>query len=116
VNTLWGKHTKSNKLIASLKGEKLLITSTRLKWLLNHGCIITKLYGIIPAKPRRCFEGFMNWVSDERRKGDVDVKYAIIAECAKIIGNASFGRTVMDKNKHKNIKFVNEAKYNKYKK
>jgi len=57
----------------------------------------------------------MDWVSDERRKGDIDNKYAIIAECYKTIGNSSFGRTVMNKNKHKNVKYGNEAKYNKCK-
>jgi len=40
-NLLQNNHTKSRKLIATLKGEKLLIKSTRLKWLINHGCVIT---------------------------------------------------------------------------
>ena len=115
VKDLWGKHTTSRKLIATFKGEKVLIKSTRLKWLLKHGCVITKLHGVIPAKPRKCFEGFMKWVSDERKKGDIDMKYAIIAECAKVIGNSSFGRTVMDKSKHKNVKYADEIKYNKLK-
>jgi len=109
------KFTKSRKLIASLKGEKLVIMSTRLKWLINHGCIITKIYEVIEAVPWKIFAGFMEWVSDERRKGDIDQKYRIIAECCKTIGNSSFGRTVMDKNKHKNVKYSNESKFNKYK-
>jgi len=45
------------------------------KW---HSCVITKLHGIIEAVPR-----FMDWVSDERRKGDIDNKYAITARCIK---------------------------------
>jgi len=47
---------------------------------------------------------------DERRKGDINQKYKIIAECCKRIGNSSFGRTVMDKSKHKNVKYANEVK------
>ena len=93
VKDLWGKHTTSRKLKATIKGEKLLFKSTRLKGLLNHGCEITKF----PAISRRYFEGFMHRVSDERRKGDIDVKYATILECTKVIGNSSFGRTVVDK-------------------
>jgi len=46
------KFSKSKKLIATLKGEKLLIKSTRLKWLVEHGCIITEVYGVIEAIPR----------------------------------------------------------------
>jgi hypothetical protein len=80
-----------------MKGEKILRKSMRLKWLVKHGCVVRKLHGYIKAKPRRCFEGFMNWVSDERRKGEVDLKYAILAEGAKTVGNSSFGRAVINK-------------------
>jgi len=83
--------------------------STRLKWLVDHGCIITKIYGVIEAIPRKIFAGFMNWVSNERRKGDIDQKYMIIAECCKTIGNSSFGPTIMDKNEHKIVKYCNEG-------
>jgi len=78
----------------------------------DHGCIVTKLHGVIPAVPRRCFEGFMNWVSDERRKGDIDTRYTIIAEACKSIGNSAFGRTVMNKNCHRNVKYCNEHDFN----
>jgi len=106
------KFTKSKKLIATLKGETLLIKSPRLKWLVDHGCVITKIYGVIEAVLRKLFARFINWVSDERRKGDIDQKYMNFAECCKTIDNASFGRTVMNKNKHKNVKYGNEFKYN----
>ena len=109
------KYTKSRKLVATLKGEKQIIKSTRLQWLLSHGCVVTKLHGVIPAIPNRCFKGFVDWVSDERRKGDVDSIYAIIAEAAKTIGNSAFGRTIMDKNKHQSVVYCNEAKFNKLK-
>jgi len=57
----------------------------------------------------------MDWISNERRKGDIDKKYAIIAECCETIGNSSFGRTVMDKTKHKDAKYGDEIKFNKSK-
>jgi len=38
--------------------------STRLKWLIEHGCVITKIYGVIEAIPREIFKGFMQWMSD----------------------------------------------------
>jgi len=108
------KFTRSRKLIALLKRDKLVIISTRLKWLVDHGCIITKIYGVIKAIPRKIFSEFMQWVSDERRKGDIDKKYMITAECCKTIGNSSFGRTIMDKSKHKNVKYANETKFDQY--
>jgi hypothetical protein len=109
------KLSKSRKLIGALKATKILVKSTRLRWLIQHGCEITKLYGVIQAKPGRVFKDFMDWVSDERRKGDVDEKYAIIADGAKTVGNSAFGRTGMDKNKHKKVKFCNEIQFNRAK-
>lgn len=115
LQKLGKKPTKCRRLIATLKAENILLKSTTVKWLIEHGCIVTKLYGVIEAKRRRIFKGFMEWVTNERRKGDVDIKYAIIADAAKIVGNSAFGRTAMDKNKHKKVKFCNEVQFNRAK-
>ena len=66
------KCTKSRKLIASRKAKRISMTSTELKWLLEKGAIVTKLYGVIPAERGRPFKNFTDWVSEERRKGDRD--------------------------------------------
>ena len=109
------KPHKTRKLVATMKGEKIVIKSTRLKWLLNKGCVVSKLHSVIPATPRRCFEGFMNWVADERRKGDKDITHAIIAEGAKLVGNSAFGHTIMNKSKHKKVILSDENTFNRYK-
>jgi hypothetical protein len=109
------KYGKTRKLISSLKGTKLLIKSERLAWMIKHGCIVDKLYGIIPAQKGRVFKAFMEKVSEERRKGDADPKYAIIAEMWKLVGNSAFGRTGMNKNKHKNVKYCTEMQFNRKK-
>ena len=57
----------------------------------------------------------MDWVSNERPKGDQDIKYAIIAENAKIVGNAAFGHTIINKSKHKKTILCDENKFNMYK-
>ena len=109
------KYAKTKKLIGTLKGTNLLIKSTRLKWLIKHGCIVDKLYGVIPAKRGRIFQKFMDKVSEERRKGDTDEKYKIIGEMWKLVGNSAFGRTGMNKNKHKNVKYCTEMQFNRKK-
>jgi hypothetical protein len=109
------KFTESKKLIGTLQATQILLSSDSLKWLVEHGCIVTKLYGVIPAIPRKIFKGFVDWVSDERRKGDEDTKYSIVADCAKTVGNSAFGRTIMNKNKHKKTQFCDEKKFNKLK-
>lgn len=109
------KPSKSKKLVTTMKAEKILIKSTRLRWMLEDGCVVTKLHGVIEAKRGRVFKDFMNWVSDERRKGDVDQKYAIISEGAKLVGNSAFGVTGMDKNKHRKVKMCDEIQFNRAK-
>jgi hypothetical protein len=56
-----------------------------LQWLINHGCVVTHLYGVIKATPWKIFSGFVDWVSDERRKGDSGEINEIIADTAKIV-------------------------------
>ena len=109
------KFIKSRKLIATLKATRILIKSNRLKWLIEKGAKITKIYGVIPAIKEKPFKEFADWVSDERRKGDIDNKYAIIAEAAKTVGNSAYGRTGMNKNNFKNIKFCTEKQFNRAK-
>ena len=109
------KYTKSRKLICSLKADNLWIKSTSLKWLLEHGCKVDKLYAVIKAKPGRPFKGFMDKVSDERRKGDIDKKYATIADMWKTVGNSAVGRTAMNKSKHRNVKYCTEMEFNRIK-
>src|SRR5271156_1819315 len=86
-----GKTVSSRKLIASLKGTRIVVNSNLLKWYIEHGCVITKLYGIIPAQRGTPFRAFGDWVSNERRKGD-----AIIDEAAKVKGDVNLKFTIID--------------------
>ena len=67
---------------------------------------------MIPAERGNIFKGFMDKVTNERRKGDDDLKYAIIAEMWKLVGNSAFGRTGMNKSKHRNVHFCDEHQFN----
>jgi hypothetical protein len=105
----------NRKLIASLKATEILMKSTQLKWLVEKGVVVTKLYGVIPAQRSKPFKEFVNWVSDERRKGDVDTTHAIIGEAAKLVGNSAYGRTGMNKNKFQKVRFCDEKQFNRAK-
>ena len=109
------KCTTSRKLVTSLKATRILMKSTRLKWLIEKGAVITKVYGVIPAKRGTPFEKFVDWVSDERRKGDIATHYAIIADAAKTVGNSAYGKTGANKNKFKKVRFCNEKQFNRAK-
>ena len=109
------KFSKSRKLIASLKATRVLLLSGYLKWLVEKGVVISKVYGVIPAERGAPFQGFVDWVSNERRKGDRNTQYAIIGEAAKTVGNSAYGRTGMNKNKFQKIKYCNEQQFNRAK-
>lgn len=103
----------TRKLISSYKGEKVLIKSTRLRWMIEKGLVVSKIHGYIKCTFANIFKEFVDWVSDERRKGDVDEDYEIMASMAKNIGNSAFGRTGMNKNKFNKTKYGDELLYNK---
>jgi hypothetical protein len=104
---------KSRKLISSFFGEGILIKSDRLNWLVNKGMVITKIHGYIPCEKGKIFKKFVQKVSDERRKGDIDPKYKIVSDMWKNVGNSAFGRTGMDKSKFGNTVYGNIKAYDK---
>jgi len=72
-------------LIGSLKGEKILLATPLLKWYLEHGLVVTKIYQVVEYTPETCFESFGEAVSSARRAGDVDPSKAIIADTMKLV-------------------------------
>ena len=77
-----------------------------LKWYLDHGLEVTKIHQVIEFKPQRCFHQFVQEVSDARRHGDSDESKAILADTCKLLGNASYGSTIMDQEKFQSLKYV----------
>jgi len=100
-----GRAKPARKLIGSYFGEKILIYTPLLKWYLEHGMEITNTYSFIKASSHRAFKPFMEEVSNARRQGDADKSKAMIAEMMKLVGNSAFGRSGMDKTKHKEVKY-----------
>ena len=79
-----------------MKGDKILLYTPLSKWYLEHGLEITKFYQAITYTPKKCFTRIVEEVSDARRAVHVNEDMVIIAETMKLIGNALYGRTVMD--------------------
>lgn len=68
------KETKANfketrYLIGSMYGEKILLTTPLIRWYLDHGLKVTKVYQVIQFDPKECFKTFGDQVSDDRRAG-----------------------------------------------
>jgi hypothetical protein len=97
-------------LISGLKAEKILLISSLLKWYIDHGLIVTKIYQVVEYNPIRCFTSFVSQVTEARRDGDVDKSKLILADTMKLLGNSAFGSSIMNKEKHLNIQYA----YNKH--
>ncbi|KAJ8020607.1 hypothetical protein HOLleu_40243 [Holothuria leucospilota] len=103
--------TKPRKsLIGSMFGEKILLATPLVKWYLDKGLQITRIYQVVEFTPKQCFKTFGEAVSDARREGDRDPSKAIIADTMKLIGNSSYGKTITNKEGHRNIDIVSENK------
>lgn len=105
--------SKSKKLIGSMFGKKILLYTPLLKWYIKQGLVITKFYKAITYTPDKCFTKIVQDVSDARRSGDKNPDMAIIAETSKLIGNALYGRCVMDKEKHTTTSYCDRNKISK---
>jgi len=104
-----GRAKPARKLIGSYFGEKILIYAPLLKWYLAHGMEITQTYSFIKANSHNAFAPFMEQVSDARRDGDADKSKSMIADMSKLLGNSAFGRSGMDKSKHKDVKYMSDS-------
>ena len=93
-------------LVGGMKARQIMLATPLLRWYLQHGLVVTKMYQVVEFLQKRCFKDFVKEVSDARRQGDADPNTAIIADTKKTIGNASYGSLIMDQTKHRNIKYV----------
>ena len=91
-------------LIGSYKAEKILLATPLLQFYLEQGLVVTKVHQAIEWCSRPCFRGFGDFVSTARRNGDQGGSQ-VVAETAKTVGNAGYGRFIMDSSRHLDIKY-----------
>ena len=66
-------------LIGSYFGKKIGLSTPLLKWYLEHGLVITRIYTVIEYVPSAAFNSFMTQVAEARLDGDRDKDKALIA-------------------------------------
>ena len=59
-------------LICSHFGKEILITTEMVKFYLEKGLKITRIYELIEFYPKKCFENLGNRICDARRQRDCD--------------------------------------------
>ena len=91
-------------LIGSYWAKQILLATPLLKFYLEQGLVVTKIHQAVQWVPAPCFHRFGDFVSDARREGDSGGS-AIVAETAKTVGNAGYGRFLMDVSRHQDVSY-----------
>ena len=58
-------------LVGGMRAERILLATPLLVWYLEHGLKVTKIHQVLEFQSQRCFDGFADSISSDRRLGDV---------------------------------------------
>ena len=97
-------------LIGSYFGKKIGLTTPLLKWYLEHGLVITRIYTIVEYIPIAAFKHFAEQVTQARLDGDHDKDKAFTAEMIKLIGNSLTKKSIMTSFTLMSLKLVQKSK------
>ena len=73
-------------LIGSMFANNILLITPLLKWYINKGLVVTRVHQVIEFKPVRCFQTFVEQITNDRRNGDSDHTQQAVAETSKLTG------------------------------
>ena len=100
--------TPRRMLVGSFHGDKILLATPLLRWYLEHGLEVTRVYQVVEYTPSPCFRRFGDAVSTAQREGDVHPHKTIIADTMKLLGNSVYGKTITNVDRHRDVKYCTE--------
>ena len=86
-------------LISSFHSEKQWFITPVIKWYIDHGLKIGKIYRMLEFDKHTPFTPIVNEITENRRKADKDPKYKTLGDSYKLIGNSIFGKSILAKEK-----------------
>ena len=90
-------------------GKKIGLSKPLLKWYLEHGLVITRIYTVVEYVPNAALKDFTIQEAEAQLHEDCDPWYALTAEMHKLEGNATYGTLITNKEKHHDIIYVDES-------
>lgn len=103
--------TKTRRaLVSGLSAKKIFLTSDLIKWYLNHGLVISKIYQLVEFTPSNCLQDYVNKITTARRSADNDASSSILANTFKLLGNSSYGQMIINKSKFTKIRYIQGRK------
>ena len=100
--------TPQRMLVGSFRGDKILLATPLLRWHLDHGLEVTRVYQVIEYTPIPCFRRFGDAESTARCEGDVHPHKAIIADTMKLLRNSGYGKTITNVDRPRDVKYCTE--------
>ena len=94
------------QLIGSYHGEKILLGTPLLKWYLEKGLVVTKVYVLVEYVPEETFKPFVEEVTHARRLGDENLECKILSDLYKLLGNSSYGKTICNKQNFLKTRYI----------
>ena len=82
--------TERRYLIGSMFGEKQLFITPLLQFYLKLGLVVTTIHEVIEFSPRKCFDGFADSVTNDRRAGDRDPALKVRGDTSKLVGELCY--------------------------
>ena len=98
------------KLVGALSAKRTLLYAPLLKWYVNHGAEITKVYRTINYTPKKIFPWFVEQVTEARRTGDVEKSKALLADIFKLLGNSGYGKLIEALERQTNVIYTKDEK------
>ena len=96
-------------LISSMQGTGIILITPLLKWYLDNGLVVDRVYYVISYNGKPCFDWFVKEVTHDRRAADLGgVEQKMKGEASKLMGNCGYGYTVMNRSNHTHTSFAKE--------
>ena len=89
-------------LVGANRAESMLLHSKLLRWCLKKGLVVSNVTHTYRYKKKPIFEEFVIPATESRRQGDSDAAHALHANMAKLSVNSVYGKTITNKENHKN--------------
>ena len=101
---------QSKKPLGVLRAKKILLYSPLLKWYLNHGLLVTKIYKYLSFTANRPFKWFPEEVSNARRQADEAPDKKQLGDTAKLKGNSFYGKMIENLLRHVRTMYTDDEK------
>ncbi|KAI9188571.1 uncharacterized protein BJ171DRAFT_549374 [Polychytrium aggregatum] len=96
------KDAEEGKIKSVMDAKEIILFSPLLRWYLEHGLVITNIHRLVSFEPNRCFQSFVDEVTEARQQGGD----SILADTMKLFGNSAYGRSLMKREDFSRVRVV----------